>query len=294
MQFQRIVVDLESEGQRLDKFLVEKLKISRNQIQNFIKEKKIKLNKNEIKKSGIILKRGDEVKYNLDTKKTDLKTIKIPLDIIFENKDYFIINKEPGIAVHPDKNSKDFPTIINAVLAHSKSAQLVHRLDKDTSGALLIAKNSKTHTVLSALFKNRVVKKVYLALVKGLPKTDTGLINAPIKRDRNNRIRMNISSQGKAAISSFKVLESFKGSSLLEIEIKTGRTHQIRVHMASIGHPVIGDPVYGDKKLNKEYLEKYGLKRQFLHAKEISFNNKAYNAKLKKDLEKALDKLRTI
>lgn len=301
MQFQRIVVK-DGEKIRLDVFLSDKLGISRSFVQKLLEEENIKLNRETPKKAGVMLKNGDEIAYRIpENADIGIKAEKIKLDVIFEDKDMLVINKDAGIVVHPDESGHQTGTIVNAVLAHSKDLSgisgenrpgIVHRLDKDTSGALMIAKNDDAHKYLAGLFKDHKIKKYYLALVKGAPKTMKGIIRAGIKRGAGDRQKMAISKQGKLAISSFEVMEIFKGVSLLKINIETGRTHQIRVHMAGIGHPVVGDQTYGDKKLNKKFEEDFGLNRQFLHAEEISFDNKKFQAPLKADLELILKKLR--
>jgi 23S rRNA pseudouridine1911/1915/1917 synthase len=301
MQFQRIVVK-NDEKIRLDVFLSEKLKISRSFVQKLVEEGNIKLNRENPKKAGVILKNGDEVAYRIpENADIGLKAEKIKLDVIFEDKDMIVINKDPGIVVHPDISGHQTGTIVNAIMAHSKDLSgisgenrpgIVHRLDKDTSGILMIAKNDESHKYLAGLFKDHKIKKYYLALVKGVPKTTKGIIRAGIKRGAGDRQKMAISKQGKLAVSSFEIMEIFHGVSLLKVNIETGRTHQIRVHMAGIGHPVVGDQTYGDKKLNKKFEEEFGLKRQFLHAKEISFDTKKFQAPLKADLEIILKKLR--
>lgn len=302
MQFQTIKITAKDEGKRLDTYLAKKLKLSRNAIQRLIKEDNVHINKQTPKKSGVKLNKTDIIAYRIPkVKKTKIKAEKIPLEIIFENNDMLVINKEAGLVVHPDSTGHESGTIVNAVLAHCKKLSgiggklrpgIVHRLDKDTSGALLIAKNDKTHEKLSKLFQERKVEKKYWALVKGTPKTKKGHIEAPIRRNRKERKQMAISKQGKTAITEFEVLEAFPKVSLLEVDIKTGRTHQIRLHLASIGHPVIGDSVYGNDKINKEFKEKFKLKRQFLHAKTLKINKKTFTAPLSKDLENTLNTLR--
>lgn len=295
MQFQRYIFKKKDEGQRLDQFLVEFLGISRNQIQRLIKEECIYLN-HKSEKANTRVKINDELLYRIPAaKETTLKGQDIPLDIIFEDKNMLVINKPAGMVVHPDESGHHEGTIVHAVLAHCKNLSgiggekrpgIVHRLDKDTSGVLLIAKNDATHQKLTKLFHDRKVKKTYLALVKGQPKSQKGRIEAPINRSTTNRKKMAVSHQGKNAISTFEVLAAYRGVSLLKVNIETGRTHQIRVHLASIGHPVVGDPVYGDKKLNEEFKVKHGLSRQYLHAEEIKIDGKTFHAKLPHDLQK--------
>jgi len=301
MQFQSLKITSKNQGERLDSFAAAKLKLTRNTIQRLISEDHIRLNNESPKKSGQKLKTGDKLSYRLPVAKASTaKPEKIPLKIIHEDKNLIVINKSPGIVVHPDQSGHETGTIVNAVLAHSKNLSgiggekrpgIVHRLDKDTSGVLLIAKNDKTHKYLSELFQNRQIKKIYTALVSGHMKTETGRIDAPIKRGSKERQQMAINKQGKHAITHFKVQKSFQNASLLEVQIETGRTHQIRIHMASIGHPIIGDQTYGDKKINKAFKEKYGLTRQFLHASSITYDKKTYKAELWEDLKSTLNLL---
>ncbi len=275
MQFKTLKVT--DTGERLDTFLAKKLKLSRNQIQHLIKEDNIHLNDKTPRKTGVKLKKNDKIAYRLPEKTSTHKPEDIPLEIIFEDKNILVINKPAGIVVHPDNSGHSSGTILNAALAHCKNAKPVHRLDKDTSGVLLIAKNIKTHEKLSKLFKDRKVEKTYIALVKGHLKTKEGRIEAPIKRDSKNRQQMAINRLGKNAITTFKVLETYPKTSLLEVKIETGRTHQIRLHLASIGHPVIGDKKYGDPKS--------AFPRQFLHAKKLIIDGKTFSAKLPKMLK---------
>lgn len=297
MQFQSYKVKKKDEGQRLDQFLSDFLKISRSQIQRFIKENCVYLN-HKSEKANTRLKIGDEVLYKTpELKESKLVGEDIPLDIIFEDANMLAINKPAGIVVHPDESGHSVGTIVHAVLAHCKNLSgiggekrpgIVHRLDKDTSGVLLIAKNDETHQKLTKLFHDRKVKKTYLALVKGLPKSKRGRIEAPISRSTKDRKKMAVNQQGKNAITTFEVDSVYKGYSLLRVNIETGRTHQIRVHLASIGHPVIGDPTYGDQKTNEFFEEKYGLTRQFLHAARLEIDKKTFDAPLPEDLKSIL------
>lgn len=302
MQFQSLKITVENEGARLDSFCSDALNLSRNAIQRLIAEGNIRLNHEDVKKTGVKLKLGDQIHYRLpEAKESHLEAENIPLELIHEDKDLIVINKAPGIVVHPDESGHESGTIVNAVLGHAKNLSgiggekrpgIVHRLDKDTSGALLIAKTNAMHQHLSQLFQDRKVEKIYLALVKGHPKSSKGSIDAAIKRGRQNRQQMAIHSQGKHAVTHFEILENFKDSTLLKVRIETGRTHQIRLHLASIGHPVVGDSTYGDSKINAEYRKKYGLTRQFLHAESIAFEKQHFKAPLTKDLENVLSQLR--
>lgn len=290
-------------GLRLDSFLAEHAGVSRNRVQGLIKEKKVFLDGHSPKKAGVKLQLGQELKWDVpQAEETDLIAQDIPLQILHEDDELLAINKEPGIVVHPDESGHSSGTIVNAVLAHcgdsltgiggERRPGIVHRLDMDTSGALVIAKTADMHQKLSSAFHDREVHKLYWALVRGCPKTDKGRIEAPIRRDTKDRKKMAVNAQGKRAVSEFEVLERFEGVSLLAIRIETGRTHQIRVHMASIGHPVVGDSVYGDAELNHEFRIEHSLDRQFLHARELEILDYKLKAPLSEDLENVLNELR--
>lgn len=282
----------EQEGQRLDQFLSEFSGLSRSQVQNAITAKKILVNGSPAKKNGLKLSAGDTIEGSVEAPEFKLKAETLPLDIIAETKDYLVINKAPGMVVHPDETGHASGTLLNALLAHTQLSEgsskerpgVVHRLDKDTSGVIILAKNNKTHEALSSAFHDREVEKIYLALVRGRMKTPNGRIDAPLRRSTKHRTQMAIHRQGKHAVTHFEVLEEYKGYSLLKVRIETGRTHQIRVHLASIGHPIVGDAVYGDELLNAEFKRDFGLKRQFLHAHQLSILGKTFVAELSPDL----------
>lgn len=294
-------VTIEEEGQRLDQLVSSLTGVSRSQVQNAIKNKKIKLNKGPVKKNGVRVSEGDRIEGSILMPDHSIVAEDIPLEIIHEEEDFIVINKDPGIVVHPDESGHAAGTLLNALVSHTKLSEgssqerpgIVHRLDKDTSGVMIVAKNNAIHEKLAKAFHDREVDKYYLALVIGRMKTNTGRIEAPLRRSTKNRTQMAIHSQGKPAVTLFEVMEVFENCSLLKIKIETGRTHQIRVHMASIGHPIIGDSVYGDQKFNAEFQNKYGLTRQFLHSKELHILGKAYIGGLKKDLVEVLEQLRS-
>lgn len=299
MQFQSITITESQSGKRLDQVLSEELGQSRAQIQKLIKSGKVRLNNSESKSSQKV-HAGDKIHYKTERKTSPLQAQNIPIEVLFEDEDILVLNKQAGIVVHPDESGHKDKTLVNAILHHSKELSsgsnperpgIVHRLDKDTSGALIVAKNNAIHQKLAKAFENREVGKSYLALVKGHPKSKEGRIEAPIKRSSKDRQRMGIHHQGKNAYTEFKILKSYKESCLLEVSIKTGRTHQIRLHLASIGHPVIGDNKYGDSNFNKEFKKKTGLKRQFLHAHTLKILNKMYTAALPKELDDVLNQL---
>lgn len=262
-------------GKRLDVFLMENCpRLSRSRIQNLIKD-------------GLVEVRGRQVKANYRVKPDDEICLEIPppeeiliipedipLDILYEDNDLLVINKPTGMVVHPASGCYS-GTLVNALLFHCKSLSkaggkmrsgIVHRLDKDTSGILVAAKNDFSHLSLSVQFKNRTVKREYYAVVHGVLKEEWGTIDAPIGRHPKDRKRMTVT-EGKVreAVTHFEVLERFSKYSLLKIKLETGRTHQIRVHMAYIHHPVLGDSQYGPKK------KRYNLPGQVLHAALLGF-----------------------
>ncbi|MFH1284381.1 MAG: RluA family pseudouridine synthase [Candidatus Peregrinibacteria bacterium] len=277
-------------GIRLDKAVVMKNNgLSRSKIQNMIKAGRITVN-GKSSKANYILANGDAVSMKeVPATKAVLKKEKFDLPIMIEKKDYFVIDKPAGIVVHPGENGEWKGTLANRLLGKVKAGAgadsrpgIVHRLDKNTSGLLIIAKTAKGYNYFVEQFKKRAVQKVYLALVKGVLKHKEGIIDSPIGRDPRNRKRMAIVTgrRAKEAVTHFKVLDEFQVDkksfvSLVEVEIKTGRTHQIRVHMAAIGHAVIGDDTYGVGSFNRRFREVYGLKRQFLHAGFLKFKDPA-------------------
>ena len=270
--------------ERLDSFLSKELDISRSKIQKLIKEKKVTVN-NKYESSSYQVKKGDEIEvlddldYEINVEPED-----IPLDIIYEDDDLLVINKESGMVVHPAPGHYT-GTLVNALLYKYKDLAgdkfrpgIVHRLDKDTSGLMLVAKNEYTLEKLSEMIGNKEVERRYIALVNGIIKHDTGTIDAPIGRDLNNRQKMAVTDKNsKEAITHFKVLEHLNNHTLIECILETGRTHQIRVHMAYIGFPITNDPLYGKGKSDE-----FG---QMLHSKYIKFTH----PRTKKELEFSID-----
>ena len=288
-------------GERIDKYLSSHFEdFSRSYIQKLIENSKIKVNSNPVQNSYLI-KENDDIKVIIDkAKKSSIKAVDIELDIIYEDSDIIIINKDADMVVHPAPGHYD-DTIVNALLAHTddlsaingvKRPGIVHRLDKDTSGLLLVAKNDKSHKELSRQFKKREVDKYYIALLKGVLPYKKGKIDAPIGRHPNQRKKMAVRKRkSKKAVSRFKILESFKDYTLVEVKIETGRTHQIRVHFAYLGYPIVGDEKYGSK-------DNLRAKRQLLHAKKLLFKHPStgkrmeFEAKIKTDFKEILKKLR--
>ncbi len=307
MQFET-QIDSKNTGERLDQFLSNQTGVTRSAVQKQILHGRVKVNGHPAKKSGLKLRLGDQIEMPLNgVPRPKLKPSALKLEILYEDAKMLVINKPAGIVVHPDTTGHQDNTIANAVIKYLKVPEkshdgeapafdelrpgIVHRLDKDTSGVLVIAKTPESLHQLSRLFQNRKVQKTYLALVKGCPKTDKGRISAPIKRDSKNRQQMAIHGQGKHAVTHFEVLETYGWCSLLEVGIETGRTHQIRLHLASIGHPILGDSTYGDKNTNLRAQTELGLNRHWLHAKELVINGDRFVAPLAKDLEETRMKL---
>lgn len=262
-------------NERIDSYLTgnEELDLTRAKIQSLIKSNNILVNGKPVKNS-YKLNIGDEIDINIIEDEIDIKGEDIPLDIIYEDDDLIVINKPSGLVVHPSETKKS-GTLVNGLINYSKLSSIdkefrpgiVHRIDKDTSGLLLVAKNDKAHLFLSEELKEHKIKRTYVALVHGLIKFDTGTIDAPIGRDKNDRKKMSVTKDNsKDSITHFKVLDRYKNTTLIECNLETGRTHQIRVHMKYINHPIVNDPVYSRDK----NIDGFG---QMLHAKKITFTH---------------------
>ena len=228
-------------------------------------------------KSSLKVKQGDIVEIEeVEAKEIELKAQDIPLDIVYEDSDIIVVNKQKGLVVHPANGNPD-GTLVNAIMNICKDSLsgiggeirpgIVHRLDKDTSGLIIIAKNDKAHINLSEQIKNREVKKTYIALVRGVISENEATINIPIARSTKDRKKMAVSKDGKNAITHFKVLKRYDKYTLVEVKIETGRTHQIRVHLAQIGYPIVGDNTYSNGK------NEWGIVGQCLHAKSLKFKH---------------------
>ena len=261
---------------RIDSFLTENTDYSRTAIQRLIDEDKIKVNGKK-EKSSYKVQYGDKIEIEEETaKEIELKAQDIPIEILFEDNDIIVVNKPKGMVVHPANGNPD-GTLVNAIMSICKDSLsgiggeirpgIVHRLDKNTSGAIIIAKNDKAHINLSEQLKNHEIKKTYIALVRGIVKENNATINMPIARSKKDRKKMDVDKNGKEAITHFKVLNRFQDCTLLEINIETGRTHQIRVHLSHIGYPIIGDDVYSNGK------NKWNIEGQCLHAKSLDFKH---------------------
>ena len=262
----------ENVNSRLDSYLSEKLELSRSKVQKLVKENLVTVNGKNVN-SSYQVKLNDEIEVNDDLNyEMNVEPENIPLDIIYEDDDLLVINKESGMVVHPAPGHYK-GTLVNALLyrfnltsGEKMRPGIVHRLDKDTSGLMLVAKNEWTHEKLADMIGNKEVERHYLAIVNGLIKHDTGTIDAPIGRDINNRQLMAVTDvNAKDAITHFRVLKQYKQNTLLECILETGRTHQIRVHLAYIGYPVNNDPTYCKKKATE-----FG---QMLHSKSIKFQH---------------------
>lgn len=260
---------------RLDKYIAEQIPdLSRTRIKELIKSKNILVN-NHLEKVSYKVNLEDQIKVTVPPKEPlNVKSENIPLDIIYEDNDVIVVNKPQGMVVHPAAGHPDH-TLVNALLYHTRDLAsspegfrpgIVHRIDKDTSGLLMIAKNAKARESLEHQLATKTNKRLYLAIVHGNFGEESGTINAPIGRNPHDRKKMGVVETGKGAITHFKVLEQFKNYSLIQCQLETGRTHQIRVHLSYIGHPVAGDPLYGPRKT----LNGNG---QFLHAQVLGFKH---------------------
>ena len=261
----------ENINKRIDAYLSEILKESRTKIQELIKSENIKVNSMKTKAS-YKLEKGDEVYINIpDAKQVDIIAQDIDIEIVYEDKYLLIVNKKAGMVVHPSKGHEQ-NTLVNALLYKVGDLSgingeirpgIVHRLDKDTSGLIIIAKDDKTHNLLTEMFKNKEIKKIYYAIVKGSMNKQSGTLISNIGRDEKDRKKMSVKKDGgKEAITNFDVVDKNEKYSLVRLNLKTGRTHQIRVHLSHFFFPIIGDSVYGRKD---------EFPRQMLHAYELSF-----------------------
>jgi 23S rRNA pseudouridine1911/1915/1917 synthase len=309
-----ITITERERGKRLDQFLSEtNLNLSRSQAKNLIQKHHILLNQKPTKASAHV-KAGDRISGSLpEPEPLSLKPESLPLSILYEDPSIIVIDKPPGMVVHPAYGNPS-GTLVNALLYHCKDLAgingvlrpgIVHRLDKDTSGVIVVAKDDEAFHYLTKQFKNRTVKKVYSAIVYGRFSQDEGLIDSAIGRHPSERKRMSTrTKRGREAITHWKKVEEFDGCTLLEIFPQTGRTHQIRVHLSSIGHPVLGDPLYGRKgrpgtihdPVLKECVKR--MNRQALHAQRLEFTHPRSGERIQfispipQDMKEALEWLR--
>ncbi len=275
MSLKKYLIDSELAQMRLDKAIAQKENdLSRATIQRLMEEEKILVNGKKVKAS-YKTQLQDEITILADPpKEIELKAENIPLDIVYEDNDILVVNKQKGLVVHPGNGNLN-GTLVNAVMAYCKDSLsgiggkirpgIVHRIDKDTSGLLIIAKNDKAHVKVSEQIKNHEVKKTYIALVRGRMKENKATIDMPIARSDRERTKMAVSKRGKHAVTHLTVIEKFENFTLIEVVIETGRTHQIRVHLAEIGYPIVGDYVYSNGK------NPFGVEGQMLHSSKLEF-----------------------
>lgn len=294
-------------GKRLDVFVSERFSITRSFAQNLIDDGHVLVNL-EVKSKNYRIRPGDCVEANIpEPTELSAEAEDIELDVVYEDEDIIVVNKPSGMVVHPAPGNEN-KTLVNALLYHCKGTLsgingvirpgIVHRIDKDTSGLLVVAKNDEAHVFLSSLLKEHGIKRVYHAIVMGHLKENEGTIDAPIARHPTNRKKMAVVSGGREAITHYKTIEEFSGFTYAKMELETGRTHQIRVHMSHIGHPIMGDTVYGGGKTPFEKAHKPLIDGQMLHAKELSFPHPRtkeivrFECPLPENFEKILDILK--
>ena len=297
----KFVVQKNEEGIRLDKYISTKDdRISRSSVQRRIEEGGILVNNEIVKVSYKVMEKDIIIIKEEKPKEVEIKAEEIPLDIVYEDDDIIVINKQKGLVVHPGNGNPD-GTLVNAIMAHCKGSLsgiggkirpgIVHRIDKDTSGLLIVAKNDEAHIDVSNQIKEHLVKKTYVALVRGVIRENEATINIPIARSINDRVKMAVSKRGKDAVTHFKVLKRYNCFTYIEVNIETGRTHQIRVHMSHIGYPIVGDGVYSNGK------NPFGVEGQMLHSAKLEFvhprtkQKMNLEAKLPNYFEEVLNKL---
>lgn len=302
MEELRLTVEGSHAGKRLDKFLVEALqkKFSRSFIKKLIDTKNVLVNEKHAN-AHYKVSAGESLVVSIpEPKALELLPENIPLDIVYEDKDLLVVNKPAGISVHPSGSHLE-GTLVNALLYRCKDLSgiggilrpgIVHRLDKETSGLLVVAKNDRAHTNLSNQFRNRAVKREYIALARGVVQLDNGRIELPIARRKKDITKMGVSfvdEKKKHAVTNYKVLKRFRDFTQLSLSLETGRTHQIRVHLSHIGHPILGDRLYGSPR---------GLSGHALHAKRLGFFHPAtgkfmeFESELPSDMEDLIAKER--
>ncbi|MGV3488610.1 MAG: RluA family pseudouridine synthase [Tuberibacillus sp.] len=301
MASEELMAGLEDAGQRIDKFISDQIPdLSRTYIQDLLKAGDITVNEKTVK-PNFRLTGGEKIIVNvLEPEPIEVLPEEIPLDVLYEDQDVIVINKPRGMVVHPAPGHTT-GTLVNALLAHCKDLSgingvlrpgIVHRIDKDTSGVLVAAKNDKAHRSLAEQLKNKTTHRIYNAIAHGTFEHDKGTIDAPIGRDENDRKKMAVTrNHSKDAVTHFTVLERFEKYTFVACQLETGRTHQIRVHLAYIGHPVAGDPKYGPRKT-------LNINGQALHAAELGFTHPTthqdmrFAAPLPKDMAQLLQELR--
>lgn len=294
-------INEERKGIRIDKFITDIMEgKSRSYIQGMIEEGYVLVNDKNVK-SNYKLKLNDVIKTTIkEPVELEVKKENIPIDILYEDSDVIVVNKPKGMVVHPAPGNYE-GTLVNALLYHCKDLSsingvirpgIVHRIDKDTTGVLVVAKNDEAHVKLSEQLKDHSMKREYYALVEGRLKKDSGTIDKPLARSKRDRLKIAITEDGKRAVTHYSVIERFKNSTLVKCVLETGRTHQIRVHMSSIGYPLVGDPLYGFKK------QKFKDDGQMLHAKVLGFIHPRtgeymeFSSELPENYKKLLENLR--
>lgn len=303
MNIYELTVGPESDGERLDVYINEFVaELTRSHIQKLIKSENVRVNDQIITKPAFKISPDDEIILDLPPAvELQIEAQNIPLDILYEDEDVLVVNKPKGMVVHPAAGHFS-DTLVNAILYYCKNQLsgingvlrpgIIHRIDKDTTGSLIICKNDISHTFIAKQLKEHSLGRIYKAIVIGNVKEDEGTINAPIGRHHTDRKKMAVVQNGKEAITHYKVLERFPGYTFMQFQLETGRTHQIRVHMAHIGHPLLGDEIYGGKN------SLFKTEGQTLHAEKISFIHPqskeriAVEAPLPEYFQKILHKLR--
>ncbi len=275
METYSFIIEPEDAGERIDTYLGRVIdNVSRSYIQKLIKEGHVQIDGKPLKKKNIRLEEEMEVSIEVpEPEKLKVEPENIPVEIVYEDESLMIVNKPQGMVVHPAPGNYS-GTLVNALMYHAENLSsingvirpgIVHRIDKDTSGILMIAKDNQAHNSLAHQLKEKTTKRVYVAIVHGRLKQDEGTVDAPIARHPKDRLKMAVVQGGREAVTHYKVIKAYKNYSIVELRLETGRTHQIRVHMAHIGHPLLGDPVYGKKQ------EKIKHDGQLLHAKMLGF-----------------------
>ena len=277
----KYIVKNEDKGKRLDRYVTEQnAEITRTAVQRLIDEKNILVNGKE-QKASYKVNENDVVEVEIpEPKKIEIKAENIPIEVIYEDSDIVVVNKPKGMVVHPGNGNVD-GTLVNAIMAKCEGSLsgiggeirpgIVHRIDKDTSGLLIVAKNDKAHVNLSEQIKAHKVKKTYIALVRGVVRENEATIDMPIGRSKTDRKKMAVCKDGKNAVTHIKVLKRWEHYTLLQVNIETGRTHQIRVHLSYIGYPIIGDYTYSNGK------NEFGVVGQCLHAQKLEFKHPTTN-----------------
>ena len=296
----KLIIDVSDEetGERIDSFLSGKTEFTRTRIQQLIKDKNITVN-GKATKSSYKIEENDEIVIEVpEAETTEIKPENIKIDIVYEDSDIAVINKQAGLVVHPAHGHYS-GTLVNAILYHIKDLSgingeirpgIVHRLDKDTSGLIVIAKNDKVHTTLTEMFQEKKIRKTYLAILKGKLNKSEGKIVTQIGRDKNDRKKMTVIddiTKGKNAITNYKVVSQNNLFTLVKVNIETGRTHQIRVHMRHLGYPILGDSVYGRKDNEKRQML-HAYKLEFLHP--VTGDQMEFTGEIPEDFQKALKK----